>query len=317
MSKIVTITFSPCIDKCTSVSSLIAERKLICSNPKLEPGGGGINVARAIKRLGGEATAIFPSGGYTGKFFNHLLELENIPSVIIETGNETRENIIVLDESSNNQYRFGMPGTELTESEWKQCLKTVEEIGDSEFIVASGSLPPGVPLSIYAQLAKIAKKSNAKFIVDTSGEALKQAVDEGVYLLKPNLGELSFLAGIEKINHADVEEVAKELISKNRCEIIVVSMGPEGAILVTENETYRAKPPQVKRKSTVGAGDSMVAGIVFSLSRGMDLEQALYYGVACGTAATMNLGTELFKKDDVEELFKSLNLDSAKNKTMK
>ena len=303
MSKIVTITFSPCIDKSTSVPSLSPEKKLRCTAPKLEPGGGGINVARAMQKLGGEAIAIFPSGGYTGKFFNHLLEKENVPSVIIETSSETRENIIVLDESTNNQYRFGMPGTELRENEWKQCLKAVEEISNAEFIIASGSLPPGVPLNIYAQLARIAKNKNAKYIVDTSGEALKEAADEGVYLLKPNLGELSSLSGIEKIDRGNVEEVAKELILKNRCDVIVVSLGSEGALLVTKSETYWAIPPEVDRKSTVGAGDSMVAGIVYSLSRSMNLKQALQYGVACGTAATMHPGTELCRKEDADGLY--------------
>src|SRR5262245_37815440 len=104
----------------------MAEKKLKCSTPKLEPGGGGINVARAIKKLGGEATAIFPSGGYTGKFFDHLMEKENIPVVIVASKNETRENIIVLEEQNNRQFRFGMPGTELMEHEWQQCLKIVE-----------------------------------------------------------------------------------------------------------------------------------------------------------------------------------------------
>lgn len=303
MSKIVTITFSPCIDKSTSVSSLIPDKKLRCTAPKLEPGGGGVNVARAIKKLGGEAIAIFPSGGYTGRFFNHLLELEHVPSIIIETTNETRENIIVLDEATNNQYRFGMPGTELNDKESKQCLKAVEEMTDVEFIIASGSLPPGVPLNIYAQLAKIAKFKNAKFIVDTSGEALKEAVDEGVYLLKPNLAELRLLSGNEKIDSSNVEEVAKELILLNRCEVIVISLGGEGAMLVTKSETFKATPPLVERKSTVGAGDSMVAGIIYSISIGMNLKQALQYGVACGTAATLNYGTELCKKEDADMLY--------------
>ena len=309
MKKIITITFSPSIDKSTSVQSLIPEKKLRCASPKLEPGGGGINVARAIKKLGGHALAVFPSGGYTGVFFNHLLEKENISSIIIETTHETRENLVVLDESTNNQYRFGMPSTALLENEWQQCLKAIEGIKNVEFIVASGSLPSGVPLNIYAQLAKIAKKSHAKFIVDTSGEALKHAADEGVYLLKPNLGELASLIGLEKIEIADVEDVAKKLIHKNMCEIIVVSLGVEGALLITKNETYKAIPPKVTTKSTVGAGDSMVAGIVYSLSKGMNLKQTLQYGVACGTAATMNLGTELCRKDDVEKLFKLLSVE--------
>jgi len=307
MSNIVTITFSPCIDRNISVPSLIPERKLKCTAAKLEPGGGGINVARAIKKLGGEATAIFPSGGYTGKYFNHLLEQEKISSLIIETENETRENIIVLEECTNNQYRFGMPGTQLKDNEWKQCLKALEKMHDTEYIVASGSLPPGVPLNIYAQLAKIAKQKKAKFIVDTSGEALKQAAVEGVYLLKPNLGELSTLTGIEKIGSDNVVEVSKKLVQNNSCKVIIVSLGIKGAVLVTNNETYQALPPKVNCKSTVGAGDSMVAGVVYSLSLGMNLKQALAYGVACGTAATMNPGTELCRNEDVDRLYALIN----------
>ncbi|WP_026898791.1 1-phosphofructokinase family hexose kinase [Daejeonella oryzae] len=309
MSGIITITFSPCIDKSTSVPALIPEKKLKCSMPVLQPGGGGINVARAIKYLGGEATAVFPSGGYTGKFFNHLLEMENITSLIIESSSETRENIIIVEESSTNQYRFGMPGTQLSEEEWKKCLKAVEENDSAGFIVASGSLPPGVPADIYAQLAKIAKSINAKLIVDTSGEALKRAADEGVYLLKPNLSELGTLAGLENIDAGAVESIAKKLILENSCEVMIVSLGSEGAILVTKEESYKVKPPKVDRKSTVGAGDSMVAGIVISLSRGMSLKEALQYGVACGSAATMNEGTSLCRKEDADRLFERIKLE--------
>jgi 6-phosphofructokinase 2 len=303
MPSIITITFSPCIDKSTSVPALVPEKKLICTAPKLEPGGGGINIARAIKKLGGAATAIFPSGGYTGKHFNHLLEKENIDAVIIETGSETRENIIVVDEATNNQYRFGMPGTALSESEWKKCLHAMEEISGVEFIIASGSLPPGVPVNIYALLAKIAKTKNAKFIVDTSGEALKQVTEEGVYMLKPNLGELSYLAGKKEIKPEEVKNIAKEIIANGKCEVMVVSMGAAGAMLVTDEIAEIFTPPVVERKSTVGAGDSMVGGIVFYLSQGKSLLQAVQYGVACGTAATLNAGTELCKKEDADRLY--------------
>jgi 6-phosphofructokinase 2 len=308
MKKIITLTFSPSIDKSTSVHALIPEKKLTCAPPKMEAGGGGINVARAIKKLGGEAIAIFPCGGYTGVFFHHLLEKENIPCIIIESTHETKENFVVLDESSNKQYRFGMPNVALLDNEWQECLKAVEGIKNVEFIVASGSLPSGVPLDIYAQLAKIAKKSGAKFIVDTSGEALKQAADEGVYLLKPNLGELALLAGLEKIEITEVEDVAKKIIAQNKCDIMVVSLGKDGALLVTKNESHKVVPPKVVTKSTVGAGDSMVAGLVFSLYKGRNLKQTLQYGVACGTAATMNSGTELCRKEDVEKLFNLLNI---------
>lgn len=312
MSSIVTITFSPCIDKSTSIPVLIPEIKLECAVPKLEPGGGGINIARAIKKLGSEATAIFPSGGYTGKYFNYLLEKENVPAVIIETASETRENIIVLEESSNNQYRFGMPGTVLSANEWKQCLKAVEEIENAEFIIASGSLPPGVPQNIYTQIARIAKNNKAKFIVDTSGDALKQALDEGVYLIKPNLGELCTLAGKKDLPIDEVKDIAREIIAKGRCEVMVVSMGAAGAMLIANDIVEIITPPSVIKKSTVGAGDSMVAGIVFYLSQGKSLVESAQYGVACGTAATMNSGTELCRKKDADKLY-ALILEAGRN----
>ena len=303
MPNIVTLTFSPCIDKSTSIPSLFPEKKLKCAPPKLEPGGGGINVARAIKKLGGNAIAVFPSGGYTGKFFNHLMETEGIESVIIDAVNETRENIIVLDESSSLQYRFGMPGSPLQENEWINCISALEKINDIEFIVVSGSLPPGVPFSVFTVLADIAKQKKAKLVVDTSGEALQHAANVGVYLIKPNLGELSALAGMERIDTGNLVPIAREVLKKTRCEIIVVSSGETGAVLVTKDETFKAVPPQVERKSTVGAGDSMVAGIIYSLGAGNSLEEALQYGVACGTAATIRPGTELCDKKDADRLF--------------
>lgn len=309
---IVTLTLSPCIDKSASVPLLIPEKKLRCTSLKLEPGGGGINVARAIKKLGGEAIAIFPVGGYTGKFLVHLMENESIPSIVIETMNETRENIIITEASSNNQYRFGMPGAELVETEWKACLEKLQEIKQPGFIVVSGSLPPGVSPSVFKYLSNIASVNGSKFVADTSGEALKWAMEEGVYLVKPNLGELSRLAGVEKIESGDVEKIARQMITHYKCEIMVVSMGKAGAILVTKDQAHTAKAPDVARRSTVGAGDSMVAGIVYSLSRGFSLLQSLQYGVACGTAATMNPGTELCRKTDADHLFSIISDGSGK-----
>ena len=303
MCAIVTLTLNPCIDKSTTVNRLIAEKKLKCSEPKLEPGGGGINVARAIKKLGGQAIAVYPAGGYTGKFFTELLQHEDVPVKVVEVSGMLRENIIVLDESANQQYRFGMPGAELQTPEWQQCLTVIEQVTDIDFIVASGSIPPGVPADIFARLADIAHKKNAKLIVDTSGEPLKQAAQRKVYLLKPNLAELSLLAGKDELNMESVEDVARQVIETGSCEVMVVSLGAAGAIMVTEKETYSVVPPAVVRKSTVGAGDSMVAGMVWSLSKNNNLQKALQYGVACGTAATMNSGTELCRLADVEKLY--------------
>ena len=302
MAGIISITFNPCIDKNTSVDALIPEKKLRCGLPKFEPGGGGLNVARAMKKLGAEALAIYPAGGYSGKFLQKLVDLEGITSKVVEIKNHTRENLIVVDNSTNQQYRFGMPGPEIAEDEYKECLQLLDEENDVSFIVASGSLARGIPLDIYAQIASIARKKNAKLIIDTSGEALKQAANEGVYLIKPNLSELSFLAGKKEIHAEQVDDVAMQLIAKGNCQMIVVSLGPSGAMLITKEMVIQMMPPVVKRKSTVGAGDSMVAGIVLSLSLGKTPEETLRYGIACGTAATLNEGTELCRKVDVEKL---------------
>ena len=304
MPAIITVTFNPAIDKSTSVPVLISEKKLSCATPVYEPGGGGINVARAIKQLGGEATAVYLAGGYTGKTFTQLLSDESVQSILTETKESTRENLIVLETASNQQYRFGMPGPKISEREWQDCLNSIENIEDVEYIVASGSLPQGVPTDIFARIAYIALKKKARLIVDTSGEALKQAVQAGVFLIKPNLGELSSLLGKEGLNIELVDDVAREVINKGTCEVVVVSMGSAGAMLVTKELALQIMPPAVKRKSTVGAGDSMVAGIVLSLTRNKSLTEAVQYGVACGTAATMNAGTELCRKEDAEHLYK-------------
>ncbi|MBS1575664.1 MAG: 1-phosphofructokinase family hexose kinase [Bacteroidetes bacterium] len=303
MKRVVTITFSPCIDKSTSVTAMISEKKLKCALPKLEPGGGGINVARAIHKLGGNSIAMFPAGGYTGNFFIELLRKENVPSLIVKTKEETRENIIILDEATNQQYRFCMPGNPLEENEWKEILYLLECMEEIDVIVASGSLPPGVPQDVFAQIALIAKNKKVKFIVDTSGKALKYAIAEGVYLVKPNLAELSYLAGKEFLHESEIPAVALQILSTSKCEAIMVSLGSEGALLVTKAIVKKIVPPPVKKVSTVGAGDSMVAGIVFALSRNESLETAAEYGVACGTAATLSPGTGLCKLDDVKKLF--------------
>ncbi len=312
MKPVITLTLSPAIDKSTTTEKLIAEKKLSCSPPIYEPGGGGINVARAIHRLGGNALAVYPAGGYSGKTFHALLARENVHQLVIETIDNTRENLVVLETSTNKQYRFGMPAPMLTPQELDTCLTSLSNIEQMAFLVVSGSLPSGTPSTLFADLAKIAKEKNAKLIVDTSGEALKQAVKAGVYLIKPNLRELSALSGKILRNKHSVIIAAKNIISNSDCEIIVVSMAEEGALLITSQLALQVTPPKVEVKSTVGAGDSTVAGLIFSLANGESLKDALIFAVACGTAATMNAGTELCHTEDVKELLNRIQMSAEK-----
>jgi len=306
MKKIITLTLNPALDKSMSVPELVPEKKLRCTDAKVEPGGGGINVSRAIHKLGGSSEAAYLSGGYTGKHFEDLMADENIASKVLPMKGATRENFVVVDTSVNLQYRFGMEGPQVSEQEWQQSLDYIKEQNEVMYIVASGSLPPGVPVDFFGRLAVIAKQKNARLIVDTSGEALQHAVKEGLFLIKPNLGELSNLYGKEKLVKEEVLNAARSIIAGGGCEVMVVSMGAEGAMLITIDKQLQVKPPDVTIHSTVGAGDSMVGAMVLALWNGWSLEDVLYYGVAAGTAATLNAGTELCKKEDTERLFKQL-----------
>ncbi|QHT72146.1 1-phosphofructokinase family hexose kinase [Rhodocytophaga rosea] len=300
----VTLTLNPAIDKSTIVDRIAPEHKLRCETPKFEAGGGGINVSRAIRKLGGESLAIFPAGGHTGMLLQSLLENEGVHCSSVPVANWTRENFIVVESSSNHQFRFGMPGPRLSESEGQACLDILTSIHPKpDYIVASGSLPLGLPIDFFARIARISKSIGARFILDTSGEPLALAANEGVYLLKPNLGELSKLAGVESIETDGVEKYARSIIARGNCEVVAVSLGPGGAMLVTKEKTMHVPAPTVRKRSTVGAGDSMVAGMVLSLARGRSLEEMIRFGVACGTAATMNVGTELCKRADAEYLY--------------
>lgn len=306
MPGILTITLNPAIDKSTTVPKLVPERKLPCSEPVFEPGGGGVNVARAIIRLGGNASAVYLGGGHSGKFFDSLLRAEGVPAVAVPIAGRTRENLVVTDNNDHAQYRFGMPGPVVDDYEWQHLLEVIRKIDGIDYIVASGSLPRGVPPDIFASFSAIANIKHARFVVDTSGEALKEALHQGVYLIKPNVRELAGLAGVAMLSTEEIVEAAKQIISRNRCEVIVVSMGESGALLVTADLSVKIPAPQVQCISTVGAGDSMLAGIIYSLSTGRSILEATQFGVACGTAATLNPGTALCKKEDVSLLFKEV-----------
>lgn len=305
MSKIITLTINPAVDKNTKFAGLVAEQKIRCQQPHFDAGGGGINVSKAIARLGGNSIAIFPVGGPIGELLKDLLVEENIEFETIISKSWTRENFIAVDTNTNAQYRFGMPGQDISKEEITSLFEIIE-IEKPDFIVSSGSLPENIMDDFYEKLSSIAKKLGAKLIVDTSGLSLKRAFEAGVYLLKPNIGELAKLIGKDTLEISEVDESAKALIKQYGCEIVVVSLGAQGAILVTKDQRLFVGAPLVKRKSTVGAGDSMVGGMVWAISNEMNLSDVLKWGVACGSAATMNEGTQLFKKDDAAKLFKGL-----------
>lgn len=299
---ILTVTLNPCIDKSSSVDQLKPESKLRCTEVVREAGGGGINVSKALQRLDIPSVCLFPAGGHNGKMLCSLLEKQSIDYRAIDTQVETRENWIVLEQNTNHQYRFTFPGQAVEE---KVIIELVDEIRSFSptIVVASGSLPPGLPDYFYGLIIKTANALGAKCIVDTSGAALEAIKDKKAFLIKPNVNELARMLHIEKLGRNEADDAAQQVIQNGYAEIVVVSLGPDGAWLISKEEKHFVAAPKVEKKSTVGAGDSMVAGITYALSKNLLLEEAISWGVACGSAATMNSGTQLFKKEDAFRLY--------------
>lgn len=303
--QIITLTLNPSLDKSTHFTGLVPEQKIRCEKPRYDAGGGGINVSKAIVKLGGNSLCIHTSGGSAGKMLEELIQKEGIENKVIPTQNWTRENFIAFENTTKAQYRFGFPGNELLEIEKETVIEIIKKI-KADYLVLSGSLNEGLPADFYQKISETAKASGIKVIVDTSGEPLRKVLEKGVYLIKPNIGELAKLIGVERLALPEVEKAAKTLIEKGSAEVVVVSLGAEGAILVSKDKTEFVNAPKAEKKSTVGAGDSMVGGMVWALSQNKSLKEVIQWGVCCGTAATMNEGTQLFKKEDAEKLFEGL-----------
>lgn len=305
--RIVTVTVNPTIDTSTTTEQVIADRKIRCAEPTHEPGGGGINVARAIRKLGGSALACFPIGGTNGEHLLQLLKDEDITTKTTSVNGMTRENITVRETSSDRQFRLVMPGPEFTEEEWQACLKAIEEIDPPPaYLAASGSLPRGVPDDFYARLSRVAENRDTRLLVDTSGDPLREVLERPVFMIKPNVRELTDLMDVNADSETEIEQAARDMIQQCGCQNIVVSLGSGGALLLTGDITQHFRAPTVPIKSKVGAGDSMVAGIVFRLSDGASLHEAVTYGVAAGASAVMTPGSELCRRDTTERLVEQL-----------
>ncbi len=300
--KIVTLTVSPALDKSTHFKGLVPEQKIHCNTPRFDAGGGGINVSKAIARLGGNSMAVFTSGGPTGKLLEELVYKEAIAFQAVPIASWTRESFVAVDDNTNLQYRFGFSGGSISELEEANLLTTIAAL-QPHFFVLSGSTLEGLSTTFYQKIAQIASQNSSKLIVDTSGEALQKVLATGAYLIKPNVGELAKLIGVERLELEEVRAAARQLLSQNNVAIVVVSLGPQGAALVTATDYVFVPAPTVVKKSTVGAGDSMVGGMVWALSQNLSLQDVIRWGVACGSAATMNEGTQLFKQEDALRLF--------------
>lgn len=313
MQTIATLTLNPALDLNTSADRVVADVKIRCDGPVYEPGGGGLNVARVIGRLGGECSAVFASGGHIGRRLGELLADEAVHVRAVPIRETTRLSVTVSEQRTDQQFRFLMPGPRLAEDEWRRCLDELTAFDPApDFVVASGSLPPGVPAQVYGELAARLRDTPTRLVVDTSGEALRAAARAGVFLLKPNVGELRALVGQDLSTEAELEGAARSLVQRGSAENLVVSLGAAGAFVMTGDLTGDyVRSPTVPIRSRVGAGDSMVAGLVLALARGSSVHDAVRYGVAAGAAAVMTPGSQLCRRDDTERLYADLRGRSA------
>jgi 6-phosphofructokinase 2 len=315
MTNIVAVTLNPSIDISTSVDRLMPIRKLRCAAPRVYPGGGGVNVARVAVRFGADVELIYPTGGATGQFLRRLVDREGIPNLAIDLKEETREDFTVLEEATGAEYRFVLPGPRFSEHEWRQCLDALVGLqARPDFIVGSGSLPPGVPSDFYALVASHAVNSGARFVLDTSGDALVAALRQGVFLVKPNLREINELMRVEAEDEASLLAASRQLIEERRTEVVALSLGDLGALLVTRDQAWRAHAPQIKIISAVGAGDSFLGALLWALVSNLSMPEALRYAVAAGAAAVLTPGTALCDRDEVERLLPHVQVEQVRRR---
>lgn len=297
---VVTLTMNPALDIATVTDRIVPIDKLRCGEPRRDPGGGGINVARMLTNLGVPVTAVYPSGGHTGRALEDLLSSEDVPMRIVTVRGSTRESFTVRERSTGRQYRFVLPGAALTSDEVAACLDALRSrAGCARYVVASGSLPPGVPIDFYQTVADTVTGAGGRLVLDTSGPAL-QAVRSGVHILKPSIRELREYAGRELRTTVEQAAAARALVNDGVTDCVALSLGADGALWVTANEVEHVPGIEVPVVSSVGAGDSLVAGTVFGLVRGQQFGDALRCGVAAATATLGSPGTGLGTRDDVE-----------------
>jgi 6-phosphofructokinase 2 len=298
---IVTLTLNPAIDVASEVNGVRVNHKTRTVNERVDPGGGGINAASMIRKLGGEALAVILAGGVTGRYLQELLEEEGLPFRAVPIGGRIRMCTTVHDRATGDEYRFVPEGPVVSQAECAATLKLLDAL-PWQWLLGSGSLPRGVRPGFYAEIARLAARRGGHFVLDTSGPALKASLGPGVALLKPSLSELEFLVGRPLPSRDDQAGAALSLVQGGATERIALTLGAEGAMFISAAGVLFAPAMQVEVRSSVGAGDGFLGAMVLALSRGAPPEEALSWGVAAGAAVTSTDGPAA-SADRIRHLF--------------
>lgn len=312
MPPIVTLTLNPAIDAACETEIVRPIHKIRTSNEEFHPGGGGINVARAVRDLGGDSLALYLAGGATGRVLDELATAIGLAYRRIPIADHTRISHVVYERSSGLEYRFVPEGPLVTEDEWRTCVAEVASTR-CDYFVASGSLPRGLPADAYAHLADRLPRAT-KFILDTSGAALVRALDRGgLFLIKPSRGEFEALVGRRLVRDEEIAEAARDLVRSKATQYVAVTLGQDGALLASAKGVLRRAAPALVAKSAVGAGDSFLAGLTLALAQGKLAADAFAYALAAGGAAVLRHGPHLCEREDVERLYKQIRGGAVEN----
>ncbi|MDO8904050.1 1-phosphofructokinase family hexose kinase [Hydrogenophaga sp.] len=303
------LTMNPAVDLATETQRVLPTHKLRCSDTLHDAGGGGINVARVLARMGGAPALLSLAGGPTGDWLRTRLVQEGLAATLLPIENDTRISFTVHENATGAEFRFVMPGPTLSTQEWQACLDHLQALDPfPDVLVASGSLPPGVPDHFYARLARLCRARGARLVLDTAGAPLAAALDEGVYLVKPNLRELRELMGQPLEDPAAWQAAAASLVNDGRAQVVALTLGHLGAVLATTQGLWVAAPLSIEVASAVGAGDSFVGGLVWAVQHHRPLTEAFAWGVAAGSAALLTTGTGLCNPQDVQRLQPTVSL---------
>ncbi|MEM8849220.1 MAG: hexose kinase [Pseudomonadota bacterium] len=306
MTDILTVTLNPALDLSTEAPAVIPDRKLRCSAPLIHPGGGGVNISRAIANLGGTSRALLASGGPTGQELVRLIEAEGLAPEPLGVDHPTRQSVSVLDDATGLQYRFMMPGPAWTEIDAATARATIlSAVTPGALVIPSGSLPPGVSVDYLLSLAPEITATGGRLMLDTSGPALDRAAEAraGLYVLRMDTVEAEELTGRRLTALSDMADLAKSLRGSGAAEIVMVAAGAQGTVIACDAWTGLTRPPVVVPRSKIGAGDSFVAAFAMSLARGEDPVTACCWGTAAAASAVQEEGTRLCQRADVERFF--------------
>ena len=297
--RVATLTVNPAVDMAAQAMAVRPGHKIRTFGERYDPGGGGINVARVITELGGETLAILASGGVTGRFVEEMLTAAHVPWQAVPIQGSCRISVTVRDQSNGQEYRFVPLGPELSQSDCARILDAVASV-DADWLVASGSLPPGVPVDFYGKVARAAAARGTKFALDTSGPALKASLQSGIDLLKPSLSEFETIVGTRVADLPSQKELAKRLANSGAAQMIALTLGERGAVLATADHALHLPAIAVSERTGVGAGDSFLAGLIFGLAEGQPHGKALRLALACGASAVHGTGTAQVRRPEVE-----------------